>query len=55
MSDWNFYRLFMITIQRGVNSERSSFAHISTTGSLTDFNKELASGNIGFIKVLNFP
>ena len=32
----------------------SGFAHISPTGSLTDGNMELSSGNMSFLKVPNF-
>lgn len=33
----------------------SGFALIATTFTLTDGNKELGSGNTGFLRVLNFP
>ena len=37
-----------------MNSE-SDFAHISTTGSLTDGRMNLGSRNEGFLMVQNFP
>ena len=43
----NASRIFCIEMRGG-------FAHISTTGSLTDDNMKLGSGNIGFSMVPNF-